>query len=212
MAIAEQDWDHLIDQVDAKCPGSSRGSIRNDVYDTIHEFLDDSSAWTENLSVIVTPASQTYDVVVTEGQIVRLAGVVDVNNYPIAAIMPTVGTLDFKYPVNTTQTFTATMVKTVSLPTSKKGIPVGPDWVLPLFGVGILDGALGRMMTQIGKPYSNPTQGAYHLQRYRKAIGKARTAALRRNTIGTQAWVFPQNYSTRNQRSGVSIGNTSQFF
>lgn len=211
MAIAEQDWDRLLDQVDVKCPGASRAQIKSDAYDTLHEFLSDSSWWTEDISVPVTASSLTYSLTTSEGQVIRLAGVVDTNNMPLAALMPTPGVLDFKYPFNTSQTVTAVVVKTVSLPTGKHALPLGPANVLPIFGPGILDGVLGRMMNQTAKPYSSVRGAAYHLTRFRKVIAAARTSALRRNTFGAQAWIFPQTFRTTSQKGGVSIGNTSQF-
>lgn len=55
----------------------------------------------------------------------------------------------------------------------------------------ILDGALGRIMSQPAKPYSNQVLGQYHLNRFRAAIGKYKAAAIQGNN-GAPAWSFPR--------------------
>jgi len=95
------------------------------------------------------------------------------------------------------------------MPTDKNDFPVIPDWILPLYGVGILDGLLGKMMSQIAKSYSNPKQGVYHLARFNGAMAQARASALRRYTFGTQAWSFPQGFRTTGQRGGM--GSDTRF-
>ena len=55
----------------------------------------------------------------------------------------------------------------------------------------ILDGTLGRMMSHPAKPYSNPTLGTYHLQRFRAAIGTFSALGRQGNTVGQQ-WSYPR--------------------
>ncbi len=55
----------------------------------------------------------------------------------------------------------------------------------------LLDGALGRLMSQPAKPYSDPTRATYHLNRFRAAIGKYAGAA-KRNFSGAATWSFPK--------------------
>lgn len=55
----------------------------------------------------------------------------------------------------------------------------------------ILSGALGRLMSQPAKAYSDPTRAQYHLQRFRAGIGKYAGAA-KGNYSGAQSWSFPR--------------------
>lgn len=210
MAIADPDWDRILNSARAKLPNSSDALIQNELFDVMHEFFTISSSWLEDLSVNIIADVTTYDLVPSEGQIIRLAGVTDVNRIPQPALMPTIGTLQLAYPVNSAQTFTVTVVKTVALPVDREKKPEAPDWLLPVWGPSILDGLLGRMMGQLSKGYSNPALSIYHLKRFLNAVAAARSAALSRNTIGGAAWVYPR-FGRGSQRGGFSTSNVGGF-
>ena len=55
----------------------------------------------------------------------------------------------------------------------------------------LLDGLVGRMMSQPAKPYTNPALGLNHLRKFRNAISFAGTESVRRNVANSQAWRFP---------------------
>lgn len=211
MAAAQQDIDQLMRQAQVKLVGASNAGIKGELYDVFTEFFNDSSCWLEDLTVSVIAGETEYALTPTEGQIIRLSGVVDVNLLPQPALMPTVGTLLLRDTPNTAQTFTATVIKNVVLPNTKDQFPIVPEWVLPLYHVGILDGLLGKMMGQPNSSYSNDTHSVYHLRRFRDAIARARVSALRRNTLGAQSWVFPRTFRTHGQRGGVSTSNTGSW-
>lgn len=211
MAIAEPDWERLIDSATAKLPGVSAALLKNEIFDVMHEFFTVSSAWLEAISVPIVPGTVEYTLVPSEGQIIRLAGVTDTNGTTQPALMPVIGTLQLAYPSTIAQTYTATVVKNVVLPTDRKRVPIAPDWLLPVWGPGILDGVLGRMMGQVSKSYSNPALSLYHLKRFLNAIAAARSAALARNTIGGAAWVFPRQFGHGSQRGGFSTSNVKGF-
>ncbi len=211
MAIAQPDWDRLVDSATAKLPGVSSALLKNEIFDVMHEFFTLSSSWLEDISVPVIADTTTYDLIPDEGLIIRLAGVTDANRCSQSAMMPVIGQLALSYPVNTNQTFTATVVKTVVLPTESKHIPIAPVWLLPVWGPSILDGVLGRLMGQIAKSYSDRNMSIYHLKRFLNGIAAARSAVLARNTIGGAAWAFPRNGSSGSQRGGFSTSNTGGF-
>ncbi len=211
MTIADQDWDRLIESATAKLPGASAALLKNEIFDVMHEFFTISSAWLEDVEVSIIPGTVEYDLAVAEGQIIRLAGVTDSNRIPQQALMPNIGVLLLAFPVNVAQTYTATVVKNVVLPTDRKKIPAAPDWLLPVWGPSILDGVLGRMMGQLSKSYSNPTLAIYHLKRFLNAVAAARSATLARNTIGGAAWSFPRGFGRGSQRGGFSTSNVGGF-
>lgn len=209
--INKQDYEQLLTQTASKLTGASSGALKNELYDVLSEFLNDSSAWTEDVAfpVLGDNVTRVYPVQVTEGQIVRLAGVVDSNGTSEPALMFDIGTVTLQYPANTSQVFTATFVKNVYLPLTKDDIPIGPDWLLPIWHVGLLDGLLGKMFNTPARAYSNDTKAIYHLKRFRDAISRARVSKLRANTLGSQAWAFPQGFRTRTQQGGVPSGGSN---
>ena len=211
MAIAEQDWDRLIDSATAKLKGAARDMLKNEIFDVFHEFFNLSSSWIENITVPIIAGTVEYTLIPTEGQIIRLIAAVDSNAVPQPAFMPVIGTLHIVYPSNINQTYTAIVAKNVVLPTEKGKIPAAPSWVLPVWGPSILDGLLGRMMGQLSKSYSNPTLSLYHLKRFLNAIADARSSTLRNNTFGAQAWSYPRQFGRGTQRGGFSTSNTGGF-
>lgn len=224
MAIQKHDFEQLMTQARVKLVGASDAGLKGELFDVFSEFLNDSSAWTQDLPVAYQPQKQDYPLFVSEGQIIRLNGVFDwgttvpvpggpppANSVPVPALMPDIGTLIVKNPPQASGYFLVTVTTNVALPTDRNMVPVAPDWLLPVWHVGLLDGLLGKMMTQPNKTYSNSTQGAYHLKRFRDAISRARVSKLRANTLGAQAWRFPQQFRTVSQQSGVpAIGSASE--
>jgi hypothetical protein len=213
MSIAPQDLDQLLNMARAKLSGASNAMLKAELYDVLTEFFNDSNTWWETLLVNALPTVVDYDMVASEGTIKRLAGVTDVNGSPWAAAMPVMGSLHLDHAPATAMTLYAVIIKTTSLPTDRHMIPVAPDWVLPQWHVEVLDGLLGKMYGQKDRNYSDGKLADYHLRRFRKGIAAARTAVLRANSMGTQAWRFPQTFSSRTQQGGVPSlsGNTRSF-
>lgn len=224
MPINQQDFDQMMNQARVKLVGSSDAGLKGELFDVLSEFFNDSSCWAQTVLVSATPTATMYPLQVSEGQIIRLAGVVNYGataptpsapaNYPlpsVPALMPEIGTLLIKNAPVTNQYFGATVVTNVALPTDRKAVPLIPAWVLPVWHVGILDGLLGKMMAQPSKSYSNDKQSQYHLRRFRDAIARARVSALRANTLGAQAWRFPQQFRSVSQQGGVpAVGSASE--
>lgn len=223
MAINRIDFDQFMNQARVTLVGASEAGLRGAFYDTLSEFFNDSSAWTQDITITAQPTITDYPLVVNEGQIIRLVGVTTpppppgsaINTLPqglfIPALMANIGTLNLARAPTTTTQYLATVVTNVSLPTAKDQMPIAPDWVLPVWHVGILDGLLGKMMMQPQKSYSNLQQGAYHLKRFRDVIQRARISKLRANTNGAAAWRFPQQFRANSQQGGVpSVGSTNE--
>ncbi len=225
MPIAKIDFEQLMNQARVTLVGSSDAGLKGAFYDVCSEFLNDSSSWTQDVQINAVPTRTEYPLQVNEGQVIRLVGVTtppipqgqqqDATTLPggvfIPALMPDVGTLRLaQAPVSAT-TYIAQVVTNVSLPTDRAAIPLGPDWLLPIWHVGLLDGLLGKMMMQPAKSYSDKLTGAYHLKRFRDAIARARVSKLRASTNGAQAWRFPQQFRSNTQRGGIpSTGSTNE--
>lgn len=226
--IAQQDWDQLITQATAKLVGVSIAAMEAEMYDVLSEFFNDSSCWTEKITGQYVPNVVAYSFTPSEGQIIRFTGASDWGPVTppdifaaispgtpapltLPALMPHRGTIILSGIPSTTGFMQAGFVLNCSLPATRKGPPIAPDWVLPIWHVGLLDGLLGKMMTDPNKSYSNSQGSVYHLKRFRDAIGRARVSALRANTNGAAAWRFPQQFRALSQQSGVpAIGNASE--
>lgn len=209
--MSAKDLTQLLNQARVTLTGASDAGLKGELFNVLNEFFSDSNSWLESIPISIVPNTTSYDVTPDGGQIIRLAGVVDVNLIPQPAMMPEFGTIQFQTPYNTAQTFQATVIKTVTQPTDRHGIPVIPDFVLSVYGVQILQGLLGNMMMQPNKSYSSDKAGMLRYRSFRNGVASARVAALRRNTLGVQAWSYPQNFRVGGQRGGVSVGNDTRF-
>lgn len=222
--IQKQDWQQLMNQAVVKLTGASEKGLAGEFFDVLTEFLEDSSAWTQDITVPYLTNVISYPLFVAEGRIVRLSGVqnwgptvpnpatIPPNGTSfVSALMPEIGTLVLRDPPPTAGYFNVTVVTNTALPTDKNMIPDAPDWLVPQWHLALLDGLLGKMMTSANKSYSNAKQGEYHLRRFRSAISLARVRKLRANTDGASAWRFPQQFRSTSQQSGVpAIGSANE--
>src|SRR6185312_17367186 len=55
--------------------GASDAGLKGALYDVCSEFLNDSSAWTQDVQINAIPGTRRYAVQVDEGQVLRLVGV-----------------------------------------------------------------------------------------------------------------------------------------
>lgn len=214
--FAKRDFDQLMNQARIKLPGASDAGIKLELFDVMKEFLKDSNAWTEDITFTAQAGTLQYILSPLDGgQIIRLVGVFDDKGIPVPAFMPTFGTLQLVNQasiVPTQPVWTARVIKNVALPTTREDIPIGPDWLLTVYSLDILDGLLGKMMGQQNKTFSNGQMSTYHLRRFRTAIQSARTAAIRQNTVGAQEWAFPRGWGSSSQRGGVSTAWPTRAF
>lgn len=173
-------------------PGAITDAIQREMFNVLTEFFNATNCWTEDIDIPLTVGETDYDIIATEpGTILRLMALVDDNDLPVPAIMAIPGELALKNEPGTTGTLTATVSLTCVDPVKTDGYPQFPDWILNKYYTGILDGILGRMHSQIAKPYSNERIGIYHLRRFRDAMASARTETRNGNLFAGQRWRFP---------------------
>jgi hypothetical protein len=198
--------DMLRGQAQVTLTGATDAQLRAQFFDVLREFFSMSNAWQEDITIPVIPDALDYPIEPVSGRILRLLSVVDQNNVCQQAVLLLPVTVHFLYPYSQVQPMMATVVKTVTDPLECFP-PDFPEWVLPIYGLGILDGVLAHMMLQPGQLWSNQASGIFHMQRFRNEMMRARVATRQLNTIGAQAWAFPQMYRTFSQRGGVSTYN-----
>lgn len=234
--LAQQDVRKLLNQAIVKLSGASTAGVKAELFDVLQELFDISSGWQETIPVDAVANQREYVVTPSEGQIIRLGSVMMNGQFPtnaayeaakaanpasgqlgefvpVSAIMPDIGTIRLGFPPNNPAAMHVIVIKNVVLPTTRDQTPIGPDWVLPVWGRYVLDGVLGKMMTTQNKSYTNDTLGTYHLKKFQEGIARLRTATLAANSQGGQSWRFPLDYRTRTQRGylNVSTGNDLRF-
>lgn len=198
----------LLSGVVVDVPGASEVGIKQVLGDAMFEFFEFTSSWMESIPFQTVVNSQAYAIAPTAGgNIVGLKTVLDANNIPLAASMPSIGTVQLAYIATTVKTLNAIVVKNL-----KRETPLDeqvPQFVVDLWWQVLKDGIQGKLMNQPGKTYSNDTLALYHLRRFNDGMSRARIATEMQNVQGANAWIYPQQFSTRGQRSSVSVGNAN---
>lgn len=204
--MANADMNRLMDNLRIKLPGALDSTIQLELFSALNDFFQQSSIWTENLTFVAQPTSDTYlqnpdaytyEVVPTMGAIVRLMSVVDSNNFSQAASMDTPGYIVLAYAPSTANTYTANVALTVTDPTTREGFPEFPAWILNKYGNEIMDGVLSRMMSQVAKPYSSPQMALFYGKKFQAGISRAYVESLHGNVYRGQNWRFPQTFARR---------------
>ena len=191
----------LFDNVRIRAPGVIDDTIKLEFYNVLKELFDDSNCWFEDVPVPVTSGVTDYVVTPTGVcQIVRLYGVLDADDHQVNATYLPPDTLQLFTAPSLSSTYTARLILTVIDPATRDGYPVFPEWVLEAYSDEIMDGILGRLFSQIAKPYSNERMAIYHMRRFRGGVARARVDAQRKYTYRAQAWRFPQSFARRRAR------------
>lgn len=195
------DLNRLMDNLRIRLPGAVDGVIQTELFAVLDDFFARSNAWTEDIEFDVTAGETDYTITPTGVALInRLMGVVDQNELPVAVTMATPGEIKLVYEPTVAGTYTAQVALTVTDPVTRDGYPIMPDWVMNKYGNDILDGVLGRMMSQIAKPYTNERMAIYHMRRFSGAVSQAKVEAQHRNVYRGQNWRFPQTFARRKAR------------
>jgi len=188
----------LMDLARVRLPGSRDNILQLELFEVIDEFLRETNLWREEIEIDVVADETEYLIVPTGvATIVRLMWLLDENDFPVGCTMEVPGEIVLNTVPSSAATLTATVALSVSSPADRDGYPVVPEWILTHYSGALLDGLQGRMMSQIGKPYSNERMSVYHLRRFQGAIGQARVHGKRKNLYAAQVWRFPQTFATR---------------
>jgi hypothetical protein len=201
--LAPSDINVLMNQCRVELTGVSDALLKSTMYEVMDEFFRDTSSWREQIPFQASPTGISYAIAPTEGQIIRLDKVTDPGGYFVPALMEEIPIVVLKNAPNQPVQYTATVIKNVCLPLTREGYPIGPDWVLPKWHLAIKHGILGNLMNQDNKSYSSKKTALYNLSKFRQFIGNVRSAVLRANTSGAQAWRFPQSFRATTQKGGV---------
>lgn len=215
MATTPADITRLMNNARLRLTGATDSVLQQELFSVMDEFFKKSNVWNEDIDVTIPgmdPASTEYQLAPaapalidkllwvfqkpTDTQIGRGPGV--------AAAMQTPGVLTLRNQPSSNVIYTVSVALTVADPTDRNNYVQFPAWVLAKYRETILDGLLGRMMTQPSKPYTNSQMAIFHMRKFIQATASARVEWTRNNTYRAQAWAFPGGFSGGSQRGGRS--------
>lgn len=211
---------YLYDRVRIEMVGASDAMIRSTIYEVLHEFFNDSSCWMEAIPGTFMPGvvyyymepgnPQSLLTPYPKGRIIGLAGVVDYNHFPLGGDMPEPPVLRLQFAQSNPLPGYVTVIKNVESPRGSE-LPRVPHWVVQTYETWLKCGVVGKLQMQAEKPYSDSKLGMLNYQTFRQGVNIARVRTMRSNTLGTNAWVYPQQFRSVSQRGGVSVGNDRVF-
>lgn len=185
--------DRLMTDARVRLVGALDSAIQLELFNTLDEFCKETRAWKEEISFNVDAGEVEYELVPADyGLIVGLVEVVNSDGAGIAATMDSPGTLILNTEPQEGDSYTATVSLTVNDPVNRTGYAQFPLWILEQYRQGMLDGVLGKMMSQPAKPYTNERLATYHLRRFRSSLGMTRAVTHHQNVQNAQRWRFPK--------------------
>ena len=191
----------LMDLARVRLPGARDNIIQLELFAVLNEFFQDSNCWYEDIDFAVSPASTEYYIIPTSvSSAVRMLGLVNSDQRAQRGVFDLPGTVTLYNTPNQADTFTVRIGLTVADPVTRDGYPEFPTWVLDKYANDLLDGLLGRMMSEIAKPYTNERLAIYHMRKFQTSIAKAKVEASHRNVYRGQSWQFPQAFAARRWR------------
>jgi hypothetical protein len=189
------DTDRLMNNVRSRVPGVTDTVLKQEMYNVMNDFFQTSNIWQEDIDFAVNTTDRSYTIAPAEtyATIVRALTIANSGALPVGPYqMLTPGIVVFQYAQSQDDTYTATVALTVNEPLDGDGFPQFPAWVLNKYSTGIIDGLVGRVMSQPAKPYTNLQLAGIHLRNFRSCMSDAKVETLHRNVNNGQLWRFPK--------------------
>jgi hypothetical protein len=201
-----QPWTKIFQRVKTQIPSASDAVIRQEVFNTMIDFTQDTNMWLETVEVDVQPNLVTYPLTITVGQPFRLMVVYKdgdpQQNWADSNItMRIPGILQLARAQPEAVKWWATIAKTVSTPLldtdgDDTGYPAIDDWIVDTNNDVIFYGVMWFLQRQPAKPYRDPNGAKENGAIYQSQKSQARINALRSNVYNGQAWRYPQSFAT----------------
>jgi hypothetical protein len=192
-----QCFNDIMDYLRLNLPGALDGVIDMEIQNVLDEFLSRTNAWTETAPLKVTAGKKLYPISPIAGLVVRLLAVYDENDVQVVAAMPTLDTVSLRDDPGRTAKFKAYFVVK---PTPDQGADSVPEWILVNHRLPLQHGVLGRMMSQVAKPYSNERLAIYHMRKFMSLTAQVRAEKSQQYLYRGQVWHYPQNFARGTQR------------
>jgi hypothetical protein len=209
--MAAADITRLMNNARSRLSGATDGVLQQELFNVMDEFFKKSNVWNEDIEVTIPgmdPANTVYQLAPAAPALIdKLLWVfqkpteTSIGRGPgVNAAMSIPGELTLRLQPSSDVVYIVSVALTVADPLDRGGYVQFPAWVLAKYRDTILNGLLGRMMTQPNKPYSNTQLSVFYMRKFVQETAAARVEWTRNNTYRTQAWAFPGGFSGGTQR------------
>jgi hypothetical protein len=197
--MANTDLGALLEHAQVRLPGALPETIKLELDALMNDFCDATNVWNLGIPFTTQPNVTDYELTVNNGLINRVLNVVGADNRVMPATFQMPDTLSLVHTPTSEQELT---VNVGLIPDNSSPLEV-PCWIYAQYRNCLLDGVIGRMMSQTSKPYSNDKAAVFHLRNYAKGAQQAKNDVLHQFMFRGQGWMFPQSIRTRNQRGWI---------
>ena len=167
--------ERIYEAVDYRLPGALRNVLKFELFLVLDEFFRKSLVWTDEVDFDTKLNRREYDIVPSMGMIIHLNSIQNGDNVPYnGAVLLDSRTLQLRNEPNGVERLTANVSLTVTDPTTRDGDPYVPIEHYEANRNVLIDGLLGRMMIQPGKPYTNLALGQMHYTRFVSGCSRGR--------------------------------------
>jgi hypothetical protein len=205
--MASDTINRIFDTAKIRLPGALDAALLLEFFIVVDELLKASRLWKELLPFtavpapdpyIVDPSAYTFPLAPAASTLpVTLLGVYDSEEHPWPATMPVPGQIVLGRLPTAAKVLHAHVTLTVTEPAEIDGLSSIPDWIVERYWTLLLNGLLGRMMSQQAKPYTSLAMATQHMRAFYAGVSKARIDGDRQNVYGAQNWHFPRNFVHR---------------
>jgi hypothetical protein len=213
--MAAADITRLMNNARLRLSGATDILLQQELFNVMDDFFKKSNVWNEDIDVPIlgmAAANTIYELAPASPAVIdKLLWVFEVPNsttigrgQAIAAAMSIPGELTLATQPSSDTTYRVSVALTVQDPTTREGFVQFPAWVLAKYRDTILNGLLGRMMTQQSKPWTNTQMSDFYMRKFVQETAAARVEWTRNNTYRAQAWCFPGGFSRGTQRGRSS--------
>lgn len=187
-------FDRLMNTAKMRLPGAVDDAMRQELFEVFIDFFKDAAVWQERLDIEFAAGSRQAKVLPVAGRILKLMEVYENDRPVFGYTMPEEGVIHARFPFDRATVLTGVFMMTVTDPVTRDAFPVVPLDLVGRHHALLLDGLLAKMMSHPSKPYTNVQMAAYHQNRFRGSISRARNEQHTGNVAEGQNWRFPRNF------------------
>lgn len=193
MATVSPLYTRIIKNARLHLPSATDDAIKLEVFNVLHEFLEGTTLWQEDIPFTIQTNVTGYDLSSTDlADIHTLVGVFDSSSKAsVPATMDVPGRIVLNTTPSTSQSVFARVILNVTDPQDTNGYPVAPDWILDKYYKDIVAGVLAAMMAQPAKPYSNPQLAILNGRKFAAGVSEGKAQAVHGQLYDGQRWRFP---------------------
>lgn len=203
----------LITNLITQLPGSTIGTLKLEIFNTVATFCREANTWQETQNFSTKIGKNVYQVTAASpdayyNKLLNLEaydpsdpnGEVTTPTQIAAWFDASTTGLQLKDTPSIVQRLRGTFSVVPRATDKMDEYPAIPQAFWDKYHDAIMEGVLSRMMSQPAKPYSNERLGIFHGRRFKSATSMAKNDLYNGDVRGGQNWSYPRGFTQRSSR------------